>query len=286
MTAAASAGAGNRSNAVQDALIFLFVPGDRPERFAKALAAGADAVVLDLEDGVTPEGKAPARDGIAQAASAIEQAPCPVLVRVNPAGTPFHAGDLRLVAALPVAGVVLAKAESEESALAVADGAGKDRAVIALIESAAGLASARSIAGITTRLAFGSIDYAADIGCSHTREALLAARSELVLASRLAGHAGPIDGVTPSFQNEALVEADAAHAASLGFTGKLLIHPAQIAPAVRGFVPSADEIAWAKRVLAATRDGGAAAVDGAMVDLAVRLRAEQIMGRAARASTR
>ncbi len=286
MTSAASVRSGNRSNAVRDALLFLFVPGDRPERFAKAFAAGADAVVLDLEDGVTPERKAPARDGIAQAASAIEQAPCPVLVRVNPAGTPFHVDDLRLVAALPVAGVVLAKAESAESVRVVASGSGKDRAVLALIESAAGLASARSIAGVATRLAFGSIDYAVDIGCSHTREALLAARSELVLASRLAGRAGPIDGVTPSFQEEALVEADAAHAASLGFTGKLLIHPAQIAPAIRGFAPSADEIAWARRVLAATRDGGAAAVDGAMVDLAVRLRAEQIVRRAASASTR
>ena len=140
--------------------------------------------------------------------------------------------------------------------------------------------AARRIAGAGARLAFGSIDFAADIGCAHVREALLSARSELVLASRLAGRAAPLDGVTTSINDPDLVRGDAAHAAMLGFGGKLLIHPAQVEPARAGFRPTPDELAWAERVLAAGRDGRATTVDGAMVDAPVRLRAEQVRRRA------
>lgn len=257
----------------------LFVPADRPERFAKAFAAGADAVLIDLEDAVPPEGKAPARAALAAARDAIAAAPCPVLVRVNAAGTPWHAGDLAVAAALPLAGIVLPKAESAAAVTAAARASGC--AVVALVESAAGLAAARDTARAAARLAFGSIDFAADLGCAHTREALLAARAELVLASRLAGLAGPLDGVTAAYGDAAAVADDARHAARLGFAGKLLIHPAQVAPARAGFAPGAEERAWAERVLAASPQGGAVAVDVAMVDAPVRLRAEAIMRRAA-----
>jgi citrate lyase subunit beta/citryl-CoA lyase len=113
---------------------------------------------------------------------------------------------------------------------------------------------------------------------AHLREALLLARSELVLASRLGGLAAPLDGVTASLGDGQLAEDDARYAAELGFGGKLCIHPAQIAPVKRGFEPSAVEIAWAERVLAAA-DDGAAVVDGAMVDAPVRARARRIMAR-------
>jgi len=266
-------------SAVEAATVFLFVPADRPERFAKAFAAGADAVILDLEDAVAPPAKGGARAALGEAAALIGQARCPVLLRLNAAGSPEHAADLACAAALPLAGVMLAKSESAGEVEAAARAVGQP--VVALVESARGLAEARSIAAAAARLAFGSFDFAADLGCRHTRQALLLARLELVLASRLAGRPAPVDGVTASTRDEAEIEADAAHAAELGLAGKLLIHPAQIAPALRGFAPGAGEIAWAERVLAVGLGGGAVALDGEMVDAPVRLRAEAIL-RAAR----
>ena len=108
------------------------------------------------------------------------------------------------------------------------------------------------------------------------REALLGARSEIVLASRLAGLPRPIDGVTTAIADETLIEDDARYAHALGFGGKLCIHPKQIAAARRGFAPSADEIAWAKTVIAAP-GAGAVSTGGIMVDAPVRLRVRQIL---------
>jgi citrate lyase subunit beta/citryl-CoA lyase len=255
----------------------LFVPADRPERYAKAFAAGADAVIIDLEDAVAPDRKAEARDALSAAGGMIAQAPCPVMVRINAHGQSDHELDRRLAAGLPIAAVILPKAES--AAIVSGLAAATSHQVLALIESVRGLAAARAIAEVSARLAFGSIDFAVDLGCAHEREALLAARSELAIASRLAGLAGPIDGVTTRVRDPDLVLSDATYAARLGFAGKLLIHPAQIAPAREGFRPSADDIAWAERILAS--GDGAVALDGAMVDAPVRARAEQIRRRAA-----
>jgi citrate lyase subunit beta/citryl-CoA lyase len=259
----------------------LFVPADRPDRFARAFASGADAAILDLEDAVPPARKAEARDALVAARDVLAAAACPVLVRINGTGSPWHAADLSAVRSLRLAAIVLPKAEGAAALAAAAGTAGCP--AVALVESARGLAAARDMAGAAARLAFGSIDFAADLGCAHTREALLAARSELVLASRLAGLAAPLDGVTAAYgeAGAGAVEADARHAAALGFAGKLLIHPTQVAPARAGFAPSAEDRAWAERVLAASPEGGAVAVDGAMVDAPVRLRADDIMRRAA-----
>ncbi len=172
----------------------LFVPADRPERFVKAFGAGADAVILDLEDAVATDRKDAARESILRIRDKLASPPCPVVVRINPPGQMAHEADLRAVASLPLAAVMLPKAEMPEIVTAVAATTGHP--VMALIESARGLAAARAIAQTGARLVFGSIDFAADIGCAHSREALLAARSELVIASRLAGQAAPIDGVT------------------------------------------------------------------------------------------
>lgn len=260
-------------------LIALFVPATRPDRFAKALAAEADAIIIDLEDAVGHAEKDAARAGLAAAVPA-EGA---VLLRINGVGTPWHDEDMEVARRLPLAGVVLPKAETAADVERVAARLGPQQALLALIESARGLAEARAIAAVpqVARLAFGSIDFAADLGCGHTRQALLAARSELVLASRLAGLAGPVDGITMRIDDAALVEDDATHAVELGFGGKLCIHPAQIAPVATGFAPGAEELAWAKRVLAALAEGGSVVtVDGAMVDAPVRLRAERILARA------
>jgi citrate lyase subunit beta/citryl-CoA lyase len=248
----------------------LFVPGDRPERFAKAAASGADAVIIDLEDAVAPDHKALARAGLAQLPSGL-----PVFVRVNAVGSGWFEEDMAAIAGLPLAGVMLAKTESAADVARV-----EDFQVIALIETARGLASAREIAATlgVARLAFGSIDFCADLGVSHAREALLMARSELVLASRLGGLAAPLDGVTTSILDPALIEDEARYAQGLGFGGKLCIHPAQIPAVQHGFMPGAAQIEWAKRILAAG-DAGAVAVDGAMVDAPVRARARAILAR-------
>lgn len=254
----------------------LFVPGHRPDRFEKAAASGADAIILDLEDAVPAEQKDEARAAIRADFTAL-----PVYLRINAAGTSWHEADLRALARSPFAGLILPKAEAGQAldeVLRIAALSGM--AVIALIESARGLADARRLAAMEgiARLAFGSIDFAADLGMAHTRDALLAARSELVLASRLAGLAAPIDGVTTSITDKALITDDARYAHDLGFGGKLCIHPQQITPALEGFAPAPEEIAWAQRVLAS--GDGAVAVDGAMVDEPVRIRARAILARA------
>ena len=260
--------------------LFLFVPADRPDRWAKAFAAGTDAVILDLEDGVAASAKPGARRALREGRDAIDAAPCPILVRVNARSSDDYSLDLDAVRDLGLAGVMLAKAETAADVEATSAATGAP--VVALIETARGLAAARLIAAACARIAFGSIDFAADLGTAHTPAALASARSELVLASRLADRPAPIDGVTTSVKDPDLVRADAAHACELGFSGKLLIHPAQIAPATDGFRPSDDDVAWAERILSARGDLGAAAVDGAMVDAPVFLRAEQILRRAAR----
>lgn len=256
----------------------LFVPADRPERFAKALAAGADAVIFDLEDAVAGDSKDRARRLLIEASDLLAASPCPALARVNPEGSPFHEADLSAARSLRIAAVVVPKTESADTVRRVADKAGLP--VWALIESACGLAAAREIAAAGARLVFGSIDFAADLGCAHVREALLFARFELVVASRIAAAPGPLDGVTTSVKDANRIRDDAAYAASLGFSGKLLIHPAQIAPAAEGFRPSEEETVWAARVLAAGGDAGALAIDGMMIDAPVRLRAQQILRRA------
>lgn len=253
----------------------LFVPGHRPERFAKAAASGADAVIIDLEDAVPPEEKEAAR----RAAAAASLPGTRVLVRVNAIGTPWHAEDLAALSGAGIGGIILPKAEDPAAMAAIRALLPGNGLVVALVESARGLAAARDLARACGGLAFGSMDFAADLGCAHTREALLLARLELVLASRLGGLPAPLDGVTATIGDEALVEEDARHAAGLGFGGKLLIHPRQVAPALRGFAPGEEEVAWAQRVIAAGGDG-AEKVDGQMIDAPVRMRAARILARA------
>jgi len=258
----------------------LFVPGDRPARFAKAAASGADAMIIDFEDAVAPENKAVARAGLRAAAL---PAGFEVCVRVNAVGTTWHLDDLKALAGVKISAIMLPKAETQADIDAVAAATGVP--VIALIETAIGLAAVRQIARhpAIMRLAFGSIDFCADLGAAHTRDALLAARSELVLASRLANLPPPIDGVTTSITDAALIQNDASYALGLGFGGKLCIHPSQIAAVRAGFAPTDAEMAWAEKILAAA-EGGAVSVDGAMVDAPVRLRARQILARAPRPS--
>lgn len=254
----------------------LFVPGSRPDRFDKALAAGADAVVVDLEDAVAPGDKDRARDAV-DAWLAPDRG---VIVRINGADTAWFRDDLALCSRPGIAAVMLPKAERVEDIAAVR-GAGAP-AVLPLVESAAGFAALPAIAGAAgvERLAFGSIDFQVDLGMRDAlEEELLFFRSQLVLASRLAELQPPVDGVSTAIDDAQRLREDVLRARRLGFGGKLCIHPRQVEGVNRHFAPSEAERAWAQRVLdAAAASGGAAvAVDGKMVDKPVILRAQAIV---------
>ncbi|WP_034295193.1 CoA ester lyase [Herbaspirillum sp. RV1423] len=268
---------------------YLFVPANRPDRYGKALASGADAVIVDLEDAVAPAAKTQARDMLSDWLSRQSQPSNNVWVRVNAADTEWHAEDVRCVAAAPIAGIVLPKADSRDAVRNVTrhfNGARSRLRLLPLIESAAGIARMREIAkaGHVERLAFGSIDLQVDLGmqCEPQESELMHLRVEMVLAARLAGIAPPVDGVTTNFDDAAFLEQAVGRARRLGFGAKLCIHPRQVDVVNRGFLPSDEEIAWARAVMAAVGqgDGGAISLNGKMIDKPVIMQAQGFLRRA------
>ena len=263
---------------------YLFVPGNRPERFAKALASGADVVVLDLEDAVADQAKAQARDAIANwAAGALPAERDRIAVRINAAASTCFADDLRLLRGTGLTLVMLPKAESAEM-LAATVAALPGARVLALIESAAGVAHVDAIAraGGIERLVFGTLDLALDLDLdiAELSDGLSFAASRLVLASRLAGLASPVSGVTPQIDDEARLLADLAWARRHGMQARLCIHPKQVAALHAALAPSSAEIAWAQRVLAAeAASPGAARLEGRMIDRPVVLQAQRTLAR-------
>jgi citrate lyase subunit beta/citryl-CoA lyase len=267
---------------------FLFAPGSDERKLAGALEAGADAVIADLEDAVVPEEKERARDVVRQLLGGARGASLR-LVRVNGAGSPWHAGDLALVGELELDGVVLPKA-TPERVLAL----GADSRVVAIVETAAGLHGAAEVAAAeqTAALMLGAVDLALDLALEPRADALelLHARSAVVLASALAERRGPVDRVWLDVRDEAGLEADCRLGRSLGFRGKSCIHPGQVAVVNEVFSPSADELARARDVVDAYLRGaekgkGAVALDGEMIDLPVVERARQLLADAERSVT-
>ena len=255
---------------------YLFVPGDRPDRFEKARSSGADAVVLDLEDAVAIRDKVAARAAVAAWLSPHR----PVYVRVNGVSTDWSEGDLEAIDLPGLAGVVLPKSESQEQLRQVADGLPRGAELIALVETALGVWEARSLAEApkVTRLAFGSVDFRLDSGIKSEDE-LGYARSRLVLASRVAGILPPVDGVTTEIEDAEALASDVARAVRQGFGGKLCVHPRQVKSVNIGFMPTEEEVAWAKRVLEASRASGAGAFEiaGELIDQPVIERARGIV---------
>ncbi|VVD78524.1 aldolase [Pandoraea capi] len=266
---------------------WLFVPGNRPERFDKACASGADAVILDLEDAVSPADKLAAREQVvhwltARQADATASAPVPIYVRINAASTPWFEADVAALAGVPqLGGLVVPKAEDVATLARAAQGATLSLRLVPLIETAQAFAALGDIAKAprVERLMFGTIDFQLDIGIEGDGDELLYFRSQLTLASRLAGIAAPVDGVTTALDDAALIEASARRARALGFRGKLCIHPRQVAPVHAAFAWRDDEIAWAERVVAAANASGGAAValDGKMIDAPVIAKASEIL---------
>ncbi|TWP35004.1 CoA ester lyase [Leekyejoonella antrihumi] len=261
------------------ACTLLFVPGDRPERFDKAVAAGPDVVVIDLEDAVAPGHKLVAREHVTRWLTDGGRA----AVRVNSAGSQWYADDVAALATLGqrtgLVGVVLPMADDPQAATRLHQGTNVP--VLALIETARGVLRASKIAEAdgVVRLAFGALDFAADAGTDDPTT-LAVARAQLVLASRAAGLEGPLDSVTTDVSSGGAAGADARSAEAVGMAGKLCVHPCQVGPVAAAFAPSPDQVEWARRVLSAGSAGGVTVMDDAMVDEPVLLRARRILQRA------
>lgn len=267
------------TDVIERARSVLFVPGTRTDWVAKAFRAGADLVVVDLEDAVAAADKERARAAVAQLSAR------PALtVRCNPPGSAEGRADL---AALRTAGwsggVVIPKVESAADIAAVRR-AWPEPPLLALVESAVGLVRAPEIATAegVVRLAFGLVDYQRDLGLPGDPAGLDYPRSMLAVASRVAGLPAPVDGPVVALGDGEAVAADARRARALGMRGKVCIHPAQVPVVNAVFSPGAEEIEWARRVIAAADAAGQGVlrVDGEMVDRPVLDRARQILSSA------
>jgi citrate lyase subunit beta/citryl-CoA lyase len=261
---------------------YLFVPGTRPDRFGKALASGADAVVLDLEDAVAPVDKDSARHAIVNwFMSAAPQDRARIVVRINDAESPWFAEDLRALREAGATGVLLPKAETAQQ-VAAAGAALPGASVLALVESARGVVQADAVAAAgASRLVFGTLDFALDLDMDITTDVsgLAYAASRIALASRVAGLPSPVAGVTPQLDDPSRLLADLAIARAQGFGAKLCIHPAQVETIHTALRPSPQALDWARRVLAAdAASPGAARLDGRMVDRPVVLQARRTLG--------
>lgn len=258
----------------------LFVPATRPERIPKALVSGADRVIVDLEDAVEEALKEQARDNLEQFLS--DQPQARVLVRVNAPGHWAHEADLALCQRHPgVVGILLPKAETVGQ-IERAHATGK--AVWPIIESARGLAALPLLAAAAgvDRLSFGSLDLGLDLGLntgSTAAEQVLGhARYAVLLHSRVAGLAAPLDGVFPAIQDTDGLQRQVRFARDMGFAGALCIHPGQVSVIHAALKPSAAELDWAQRVVEHAETGvGVFTLDGQMVDAPVILRARAML---------
>ncbi len=259
----------------------LFVPGSRPDMIAKVPRWRPDAAVIDLEDAVPADGKDAAREAGLAAAAGLDLPGTAVLVRVNPVGSPWFAADLRAVAGARVDGVVLPKYASAGALAGVRAALPSGALIVAGVETARGVAGCRDLLATGVDAAyFGAEDYIADLGGCRTETGLevLYARSEVVLACRLAG-LGAIDQAVTAIRDDARFTADARSGRSLGYAGKICVHPQQVRLAHQVFAPSAAEVGHARAVLRAAGQG-VGTVDGQMVDEVHIRMAQQILARA------
>jgi (S)-citramalyl-CoA lyase len=264
----------------------LFVPGSRPERFAKALAAGADAVIVDFEDAVEEPLKRQARDHLAAFLQGNPQAA--VWVRVNAPDHAEHVADLAFCKQQAgVAGVLLPKVENAAQVAAVWQ---TGKPVWPIIESAKGLLALEQIAHApgVERLSFGGLDLGLDLnlntGTPAAQMFLDQARISVQLHSRGANLLPPLDGVHPAIGDPEGLHRAIRHAYDMGYGGALCIHPKQVPVIHAALAPSADDLSWAKRVVdasAAANGAGAFQLDGQMVDAPVLLRAQRLLALAA-----
>jgi citrate lyase subunit beta/citryl-CoA lyase len=257
----------------------LFVPGDRPERFAKAVASGADALILDLEDSVVPERKAEARAAVRGWIEAPRDEGPAVFVRINPIDSEDVAADLDALAGLALDGIVLPKAEGAESVAMLLDRLPGDYVVLPVAsETPAAVFQLGTFAGVAGRLGgltWGAEDLPAAIGAVTAREEdgsytdpYRVVRALTLFGAHAAG-VPAIETVFPDFRNLDALAGYAARGRRDGFTGMLAIHPTQVAVINDAFTPSEAELAHARTVVAmfeANPGAGALQLDGKMID--------------------
>ncbi|MGW6533940.1 HpcH/HpaI aldolase/citrate lyase family protein [Streptomyces venezuelae] len=270
-------------------LTWLYAPGDRPDVVSKALLAGADAVIVDLEDAVAPDRKEYARAATVEFLSSPQ--PLPVHVRVNALDGPLAEADLRAIAPLPgVAGLRLPKVTTRAEVIRVAERAvpadGGAPALHALVESALGLEHAFAIATAHPALrgiSIGEADLRADLGVRDDT-GLDWARSRVVVAARAAGLAPPAQSVHPDIRDLAGLAASCARGRTLGFLGRAAIHPRQLPVIERAYLPTPAEIERAEEITkaAASDEGALALPDGRFVDKAVVEGARRVLALARR----
>ena len=255
----------------------IFVPATRPERFAKAAASGSDAIIVDLEDAVAPEDKNSARENIESAAGlGID-----IIGRVNASGTAWQAKDLDAVVGANIAAVMLPKAEDPSEIERVCSAIG-ECPIIALIETPDAIGRERVIASAhgVVQLAFGTQDMAAELGCDPSSAMFDSIRLNLIAGSRQAGIAAPLDGVSLDLRNDDVLFHEATAIARNGFHGRLLVHPAQVAPTLKGLMPNQDILELAERIVKSSAAAGNIA--GKMIDRPVILNAQRQLSRARR----
>lgn len=273
----------------------LFVPGDRPDRYDKALAAGADAICIDLEDAVPPEQKPGARISVARflrKSATADRHGSPegaafrprVIVRVNAPGTETGRTDAATLAgAPPPDAFMIPKAQTGEDIRNARQILGGDMPLIPIIETALGLENAAGIAAAApgvAALVFGGFDLSVELGAEPKWEPLLYARSRVVHAAALGG-LDAIDMPSRDLHEMAQLRREAERARRLGCAGKVAIHPAQIPVIHEVFTPTREEIRQARRIVEADRaaGGGAVALDGRMVDRPVVEAARRVLAR-------
>jgi citrate lyase beta subunit len=274
------------------------MPGDDWKKITKALTLGVDCICMDMEDGAAANRKAEARETIARALRELDFGAAEKLARINGIGTSLEADDLAAVLPFHPEGIVLPKAETPEQVAWVSE---KIEAaelkngwpvnsirMILVVESARGILNLKELAAHPRldALIFGAEDYAASVGATRTPESLevLYARSALVTAAAAHGLQA-IDLVTVDFRDQQLACRDALFGAQLGYTGKQIIHPAQVEPVQEAFTPNDEAVAYAKRVaqtfeMNQAMGAGAYDLDGKMIDLPLLKSAQNVLERA------
>lgn len=274
---------------------FLFAPGNHARKVEKVFDAGADAVILDLEDAVAISEKAATRAVVVEALQRPRR--CRGYIRVNALDTEFCFGDIEASVAKGVDGIILPKVERAEDLRKVdwlmanlEEKAGLPTGgidLIPILETGRGIANAREICGAGGRLkrvAFGAGDYTRDMGMdwTMTEEEIWPAQAEVVLASRINDLEPPLDTVFIHIREEEAFKASARHAKQFGFQGKMCIHPVQVGPANAVFTPTDEEAAWARRIIAAFNEAeaqGSASiqVEGYFVDYPIVMKAQRVV---------
>ncbi|NDI87628.1 HpcH/HpaI aldolase/citrate lyase family protein [Undibacterium crateris] len=260
-------------------ITYLFVPGNRPDRFDKALDSGADAIIVDLEDSVSLSDKSLARDAFANWFERRRYHSERILLRINDAQSFDFSTDRELVHASGVKGVMLPKTESNDQVESLASILSTKGFVVPIIESAKGVLNCARIAmsSRVQRLAFGNLDYATDLHISADTSNLAYPCSVITIASRAAELLMPIAGVTPEIYDDATISSDSSFSYLSGFGAKLCIHPRQIELVRQAFAPSNKELIWAQQVLALSETSAVAQLDGKMIDRPVLIRAQSIL---------